>query len=233
MKLAIFDCDGTLVDSQHLIVAAMNSAFDSVGRKTLPRAQVLSIVGLSLPLAVETLLPQAGEREVAEISQAYRDAFFKLRADPSAEEPLYDGIADLIDWLHAHDEVLLAIATGKSRRGVDRIIEMHGLENRFVAISTADEHPSKPHPSMILHALNRAGAEPEDAVMIGDTTFDIAMARAAGVASVGVDWGYHDASDLDRAGPSALVKTAAELRAELARLLTLPHRGSGQEGREQ
>ncbi len=221
MKCAIFDCDGTLVDSQHLIVAAMGAAFDGVGRPRLARERVLSIVGLSLPLAVEYLLPDARPDEILEISEGYKSAFSKLRADPAAEEPFYDGVRDILDWLHEHDGVELAIATGKSRRGVDRILAMHGLDGRFAAIATADEHPSKPHPSMIVHALDMADAAPEDAVMIGDTSFDMAMARAAGVTAIGVTWGYHDVSELQRAGAQALVTTANELANALAEHLIL------------
>ena len=215
MKLAIFDCDGTLVDSQNLIVTAMHRAFASVDRAPLPRKTVLSIVGLSLPLAIERLVPEAPKSEVLKITNGYRAAFAELRTDPQALEPLYDGIEDLIHWLGSRDDVLLGIATGKSRRGVDRIIDRHGFEGRFVAISTADEHPSKPHPSMISHAVEVAGVEPSNAVMIGDTTYDIDMAHAAGVGSIGVEWGYHDVADLARAGAHALVDDVAALRSTL------------------
>lgn len=224
MKLAIFDCDGTLVDSQNMIVAAMTVAFTGVGREPLPRAQVLSIVGLSLPLAIEHLLPDSGPAEIEAITAGYRAAFATLRADPAAGEPLFPGMGEVVNWLHGHDDVLLAIATGKSRRGVDRLLALHGFENRFVAISTADEHPSKPHPSMIMHALSDAGVEPENAVMIGDTSFDVAMANAAGVTAIGVTWGYHEPEQLIRAGAHALVRTTNELSQELSRILDLPER---------
>ncbi|MEM9030382.1 MAG: HAD-IA family hydrolase [Pseudomonadota bacterium] len=226
MKLAIFDCDGTLVDSQNLIVSAMNSAFADVDRAPLPRDRVLSIVGLSLPLAIEHLLPDAPPTEIAAITAGYKSAFAELRADPAAHEPLYEGILDLLGWLHGHDETLLAIATGKSRRGVDRILQRFDLEGRFVAISTADEHPSKPHPSMIEHAMTTSGVAAEHTVMIGDTTFDVAMARAAGVAAIAVDWGYHPTEQLSGAGADVIVGSADELSRELAQRWQMPERVS-------
>ena len=216
MKLVVFDCDGTLVDSQHMIVAAMTSAFEGVGRVPLPRQQVLSIVGLSLPLAIERLVPDAKAEEIVALTDGYKSGFAAVRQRPEAHEPLYDGIREVIEWLHRQDDVRLGIATGKSRRGVDRVVEQHALQGRFATVSTADEHPSKPHPSMLDHAMAETGAKPANTVMIGDTTSDIDMALAAGVGAIGVAWGYHDARDLHAAGAHAV---AAD-RLELAEILT-------------
>lgn len=208
MKLVIFDCDGTLVDSQHLIVEAMTRAFVACGHPLLPRDHVLSIVGLSLPIAVARLLPAAEEAAVLAVAQAYRDAFGDLRRDPSHNEPLYPGIRRAVETLSAWPGAVLGIATGKSRRGVATLLARERLEGHFRTIQTADTHPSKPHPSMIREAMSEVGAAPRDTVMIGDTTFDIEMARSAGVGAIGVAWGYHPSHTLHAAGAHAVVDAA-------------------------
>ncbi len=200
MKLVIFDCDGTLVDSQGIIFAAMKGAFVAHGLTCPPRAEVLSIVGLSLQEAVARLLPDADVADVREVADAYKNAFGDLRADPAHAEPMYDGARAAIETLAARDDVLLGVATGKSRRGVRVLFEREGLTPYFTTIQTADTHPSKPHPSMIATAMVEAGATAEQTVMIGDTTFDVDMALAAGVHAIGVEWGYHPAETLRAAG---------------------------------
>ena len=132
---------------------------------------------------------------------------------------MYPGAKAAIESLVQRDDILLGIATGKSRRGVDRLLEREGWQRHFMTIQTADEHPSKPHPSMILTALAQAGTEPHRAVMIGDTTFDMAMARAAGVAALGVEWGYHSAADLTRAGAGRVIGSFGDLTPSLDRLI--------------
>lgn len=219
MKLIIFDCDGTLVDSQHIIVAAMNMAFEEHGLPKMQASQVLAIVGLSLPLAVERLLPDAHAEQIIAVSDAYRDAFGQLRRDPAHHEPLYPGILELLHDLEARDDVILGIATGKSVRGVKALLERMALEEHFFTIQTADTHPSKPHPSMIETAIAEAGADPANTLMIGDTTFDIEMARRASVRAIGVAWGYHPPDELARAGASIVASDAGHLHAELCTLL--------------
>ncbi len=211
MRLIIFDCDGTLVDSQHIIVAAMERAFAAHGLALLPRLEVLSIVGLSLPLAVGRLLPETDAATVATVTEAYRDAFHDLRREPTHHEPMFPGAFEAIEAFGKCSDVVLGIATGKSRRGVDGILERFGLTSRFVTIQTADGHPSKPHPSMLLKAMADVGAEPGHTVMIGDTTFDIEMARAAQVGAIGVAWGYHPVLALQRAGAHVIVERCGEI----------------------
>lgn len=203
-RLVIFDCDGTLVDSQHIIVAAMDMAFGAHGVAIPTRDEVLSIVGLSLGEAVARLAPAETPDRVHVLAESYKEAFGVLRRDPANQEPLYPGIADLVAALSARDDIVLGIATGKSRRGVAHVFDMHDLHPHFMTIQTADTHPSKPHPSMVLAAMAEAEASPEDTVMIGDTTFDIEMARAAGVHALGVTWGYHPPLALSRAGAHAV-----------------------------
>lgn len=189
MKLVVFDVDGTLIDSQALIVGAMDAAFDGVGLPPAGRDRVLSIVGLSLDVAVERLLPQAAALQRAAIVEGYRQAFLTRRI--ASEAPLYAGARACLDALGPREDLLLGVATGKSRRGLDAMLDHHGLRGHFVSLRTADSHPSKPHPEMLLAACADAGVAPGDAIMIGDTEFDMAMARAAGTAAIGVAWGYH------------------------------------------
>ena len=198
-RLAIFDCDGTLVDSQHNICLAMERCFADAGLAAPARDRTRRVVGLSLIEAMQAMLPEAQPADHAELAEGYKRVFQAMRADGLADEPLFDGVAELIDALEA-DGWLLGIATGKSDRGVSLCLDHHGLAGRFVTIQTADRHPSKPHPSMVEQALADAGAAPEASVMIGDTSYDMAMARAAGVTAVGVAWGYHSHDELVRAG---------------------------------
>lgn len=209
-RLAVFDCDGTLVDSQHGICTAMVRAFEDEKLAAPDRASILSVVGLSLPLAIARLLPDAERDFHDHLSELYKLAFQQLRRENAVSEPLYPGIAELIRALDA-DGWLLGVATGKSDRGLKLCLSHHGIHAHFVTLQTADRHPSKPHPSMLLTAMAEAGAAPESTVMIGDTSFDIDMALTAGVHALGVGWGYHAPADLIAAGAHAVAMDSDEL----------------------
>lgn len=197
LRLVIFDVDGTLVDSQGDIVASMTAAFGAVGLAVPARDDILGIVGLSLDVAMARLAPDA---DTPRMVQTYKDAYAALRMQKgAASSPLYPGARAALERLAQHDDVLLGVATGKSKRGLDGLIEAHGLEGMFVTRQVADFHPSKPHPSMIETALLETGVAPGHAVMIGDTSFDMDMAHSAGVTGVGVTWGYHPRSHLHAA----------------------------------
>lgn len=202
MKLVVFDVDGTLIDSQHMIVAAMTAGFEHAGLVPVARETVLSIVGLSLPMAVAALAPEASAHDQGRVVEGYRSAYLRGRMHQDAA--LYPGAQDCLDALAARDDLMLAVATGKARRGLDALIDCHGWHGRFVSLQTADFHPSKPHPAMLQAALDEAGVEASRAVMVGDTEFDVAMGVAAGARAFGVAWGYHPPARLVAAG-AALV----------------------------
>lgn len=211
LRLAVFDCDGTLVDGQASICTAMDRAFAAHALPAPDRHEVRRIVGLSLPVALRHLVPEAGEELCHALTESYKEAYRTAREAGELSEPLYDGIAALIEELHA-DGWLLGVATGKSDRGLSHILAAHSLTRFFSTLQTADRHPSKPHPAMLEAALAECLAGPEACVMIGDTGYDMEMARAAGVRAIGVDWGYHTADELREAGAAAVALDAAHLR---------------------
>ena len=210
VRLAVFDCDGTLVDGQAAICQTMEAAFASTGLVAPERNMVRRMVGLSLPYALRELAPDASDEQRHAVVEAYKTGFRDLRLSGALREPLYDGIAGLIDELSG-EGWQLAVATGKSDRGLHACLDTHGIRHRFVSLQTADRHPSKPHPAMLEAALFEAAVQPGDAVMIGDTSFDMEMAVAAGVRAIGVAWGYHEAHELREAGAVAVAETAEEL----------------------
>lgn len=196
-RLVIFDVDGTLVDSQADILAAMTAAYASENLTPPSRAAILSIVGLSLPQAFARLMPDSDAALQTRLSDAYKHAYGDNRAQTGvAGSPLFPGARAALDTLAATKGTVLAVATGKSKRGLDNLIVAHGLTGLFQSLQVADNHPSKPHPSMILQVLRETGLPAERAVMIGDTTYDIDMGHAANVATIGVAWGYHATESL-------------------------------------
>ncbi len=216
-KLVIFDVDGTLVDSQAHILAAMTAAFAARGAAPPAREAVLSIVGLSLPVAMARLAPEARPAEIDALVGAYRDSFSTTRRDAGSAQasPLYPGAAAALRRLAGRDDVLLGVATGKSRRGLAHVLGAHGLDGLFVTLQTADDHPSKPHPSMVETAMAEAGVGPEATALVGDTSFDLEMAHAAGATPIGVAWGYHPVAELRAARAHAILETFADLDAVL------------------
>nr|WP_244635754.1 HAD-IA family hydrolase [Chthonobacter albigriseus] len=196
-----------------MIVAAMTRAFLAHDLAPPPRDEILSIVGLSLPIAIARLLAGHPDREPHALVDAYKEAFFELRQSHDHHEPLFPGAREVIDELGARDDLLLGIVTGKSRRGVDAILALHGLADRFQVIRTADDAPSKPDPTMVLDAMAALGADPRLTLVVGDTTYDIEMAIAAGCRGVGVAWGYHRPAQLAAVGAEVVLSRFTDLPA--------------------
>jgi phosphoglycolate phosphatase len=220
LKLVLFDVDGTLVDSQNIIVAAQHAAFATYGLEPPSRELSLSIVGLSLVEAFTVLVGPKGP--VEGLAEAYKAAFGTLRLDPAHAEPLFPGAEECLDWLNGREDVFLGIATGKSRRGVSHLLDRHDWGTLFATIQTADDAPSKPHPAMIRQAMEVLDVAPHNTVMIGDSSYDMAMACAAGVMPIGVSWGFQPVAALREAGAGLIVHSYAELRSILSDFLTNP-----------
>lgn len=224
--LVVFDCDGTLVDSQHMILRAMAVAFAAHDLTPPPLEAVRRVVGLSLDQAVAIL---AGENEVepalvSRLVEDYKGAFHDLRANSEqadgghAQEPLYPGIREMLEALSAAGYGL-GVATGKSSRGLGKVLELHDISRFFVTVQTADRHPSKPHPAMLEAAIEEAGATAQATVLVGDTSYDILMAVAAGTGALGVAWGYHLPEELTVAGASHIADAAGDIPALVDEIL--------------
>ena len=214
--LIIFDVDGTLVDSHAHIISAMGHAFSVLMRPMPPRQDILACVGLSLPEVFYCLMPKVDheERDLAE--NVFKEYFAEQRADQS-DPGFYPGILPLLRQLHHDPQFILGVATGNSRRGLNALLEARELHSYFFTRQTADEHPSKPHPSMLYQALLETRTEACRAVMIGDTSDDRDMARAAGMRAIGVTWGYHKAHQLS--GCTHIAQTVSELLGFISQIM--------------
>ncbi len=202
MKLVIFDCDGTLVDSQNKIGINMKETFETVGLVWPGQAATRSIIGLSLLPAMQKMYPQGTLAQHEKLVKTYKEVSHRETSTQKAVMTFYDGALAAIERLRARDDVLLAIATGKSHRGALFMLEAAKLPvNAFISIQTADSAHSKPHPEMIMNAMADAGGVGgHDTVMIGDASYDMEMARAANVHALGVDWGYQSVETLENSG---------------------------------
>ena len=218
LRLVIFDCDGTLVDSQWTIIGAMGRAFANLGLSRPTDDAVRRVVGLSLHESMARLHPQGTSDQYDQLIEGYRAAFFEMRSAPDHEEPLYPGVEAVLDHIDANG-MLAAVATGKSMRGLEATLTRHGIHDRFVTLQTADRNPGKPHPAMVERAMAEAGVEPEATTVVGDTTYDVEMACAAGAYAIGVSWGYHPMEELHAAGAHAVIDRFKDLPPALTILL--------------
>ncbi|MFN3353445.1 MAG: HAD-IA family hydrolase [Brevundimonas sp.] len=192
--LAVFDIDGTLVDSRASIHRAATEAAQALGLPEPSYDRVRRIVGLSLHEALRTLEPGLTDAELADFVAAFQ-ASFRRMYDAGHEEPLYEGSAELLRRLH-RDGWRLALATGQSRKGLERNLARAGWSDMFISAHCAEDGPGKPHPAMLLAAMKACAATPETTVMIGDTGHDMRMARAAEAVGLGVAWGFHTAGEM-------------------------------------
>lgn len=211
IHLVLFDCDGTIVDSEASIWRAMADSFDAVRLPPPGRADVRRIVGLSLAEAVKTLLPEGDAGILARLESGYRSAFKKMRTDGAVDEPLFEGMHEVISTLAGMDNVLLGIVTGKSLAGLEITLENHGLRERFLTLQTACRHPSKPNPAMVEAACADLGIDAARTVVIGDTRYDMEMAVNSRTLGLGVLWGYHGRKELTQAGARTLAEKPSDL----------------------
>jgi phosphoglycolate phosphatase len=214
---AVFDIDGTLVDSRAIITACMDAAFIGAGFQAPGYEKTRRVIGLSLGAGLQYLAPDADEATRTRLLESYRDAFFTMRQDPALASPLYDGATDLLERL-ANDGWTLGIATGKSRRGLDAMMEQFGWRDQFAAHFCADDGPGKPHPHMVLENIRVVGADPRKTIVIGDSEHDMTMAVAAGASAIGVTWGFGTHTEMAAAGAKEIVDTMTTLKEVLARL---------------
>jgi len=214
-RLIVFDVDGTLVDSQQAICAAMSAAFAAQGLAPPDPADVRKQVGLSVEETMARLLPGSERDLQRRLAGSFRQAAVALRQGPDYSEPLYPGVRDLLTNL-SHPAIFFGIATGKARRGLDYTLAHHGITGLFHTLQTADINPGKPDPAMLLNAMAAVGAGVDETVFVGDTSFDMNMALSARVASVGAAWGYHATQDLRAAGAQRIIDRPEELPAALS-----------------
>ena len=210
LRLVIFDCDGTLVDSQRTIIDAMSSSFMQLGLASPTNDEIRRVVGLSLHDSVIQLYPGGTDVEHEELISGYRSAFFKMRSAPDHEEPLYPGVVAILDHIE-REGIMAGVATGKSLPGLQATLARHAIQDRFITLQTADKNLGKPHPEMVQRAMAEAGVKPQHTMVVGDTTYDIEMGRSAGAYTVGVSWGYHPAEELHAAGAHAVIDEFQEL----------------------
>ncbi|MHA1597352.1 MAG: HAD-IA family hydrolase [Alphaproteobacteria bacterium] len=219
LKLAVFDCDGTLVDSLHSIVYSMQQACIAHGAPVPASDAVRRIIGLPLETAIADLLPDLDAAAVLDIREGYRQVFSGLRSKGEVHEPLFPGTVEALDDLES-DGWMLGVATGKAHRGLISTLGTHDLEGRFVTLQTADRAAGKPHPEMLHNAMSETGVAADMTVMIGDTTFDMEMAVNAGTMAIGVAWGYHEVEELKAAGAAIVIDDFSDVTDAMAHLLT-------------
>ncbi len=211
MKLVLFDCDGTLVDSVGLIHETMRRTFAAFDKPEPAEAATRGIIGLTLDIAIARILGREhADSECVEMMAHYKSLFAPIRGE-GFQEPLYAGISGVLDELSGNDDIILGAVTGKSRKGLDMICESHGFEKLFFVSRTADDCPSKPHPAMVSECCDQTGINPAQTVVIGDAKYDMQMAKAAGAKAIGVSWGYGGVDELNKTGADAIAQTVGEI----------------------
>lgn len=212
MTLVLFDCDGTLVDSAALIHDVMERTFVQFGHEKPALAETKAIIGLTLDIAIARIQgkPHADDEAVAMMAY-YKSIFAAVRGETGFKEPLFPGIRAMLDTVFANPALVVGAVTGKSRNGLNLIMDSHGLHPHIKVSRTADDCPSKPHPAMVTECCDETGIAPARTVVIGDAIYDMQMAKAAGARAVGVAWGYAPVDQLVAAGADAIARTPADL----------------------
>ena len=207
-KLIVFDWDGTLMDSAAYIIECLQTALNDLNLPQKSDSEIKNIIGLGLKEALAVLLPEASESDLKTLTARYRDHFFSQDKETSQ---LFDGARDLVEELH-NQNYFLAVATGKGRHGLDKVLKETGLGEYFPITRCADEAHSKPHPQMLMDIIDWYGVEASETIMIGDTEYDLQMANNANAHGVGVTYGVHDEQRLLECNPLTCVSTVSELK---------------------
>ncbi|QRM56939.1 HAD-IA family hydrolase [Sinorhizobium sp. BG8] len=216
MRLVLFDCDGTLVDSAALIHEVMSRSFAAFGHALPTYEGTKSIIGLTLDIAIARLQGKAHvDSEAQAMAAHYKSIYTDVRADTGFQEPLFGGISEMMRRLEGDDGLILGAVTGKSRRGLNLIRTTHGFDKTFFVSRTADDCPSKPHPAMVTECCSEAGIDADRTLVVGDAIYDMQMAKAAGATAIGVSWGYASVDDLVAAGADHILDVPADLLAWL------------------
>lgn len=211
-RLYLFDMDGTILDSLDIIHQSMTRTFAEFGHLPPGEAETRSIIGLTLNLAIAQLLQRTVDDEAERMTVRYKEIFNEIYHAPGFSQSLFDGMRDVVETLARLDGATLGIVTGKSRNGVEQFFAMHGMHSQLSGpVRTADDCPSKPHPAMVLECCAEGGFTPAQAYVIGDSVFDMQMAKAAGARAIGVSWGYNAPHQLLDAGADAIAEDAAHL----------------------
>lgn len=218
--LILFDVDGTLIDSGAIIIGAQIRTAEELGLVFPGREAGFAVVGRTLDDALVDLF--GNKAPVDMMVSTYSRIFRSLRGTPGFEENMFEGVPAMLAQLAQRPNTRLGIATGKRAHGVEHIITLHHWEGLFATVQNADTAPSKPHPGMILNGMAAIGAEPQRTVMIGDSVHDMAMARAAGVTPIAVDWGFQPSSLLVEAGAAVVAHQVADLPRLIGKILG-PH----------
>ena len=211
-KLFLFDCDGTILDSVGIIHESMVRTFGEAGFTLPTENQTRSIIGLTLNHAIARILKRDIDAEVETMTARYKQHFHRIYNQPDFSQSLFDGMGDLITELALRENTTLGVVTGKSRRGMEMFFAKHGFADDFEIVRTADDCPSKPHPAMVLECCAEMHIAPENTIVIGDSVFDMEMAKAAGAQAIGVAWGYNEVALLRAAGADSIAGDADELK---------------------
>ncbi|MDF1749284.1 MAG: HAD-IA family hydrolase [Alphaproteobacteria bacterium] len=210
-RLIVFDCDGTLVDSGHIIVDTMTLVWQGAGLMPPSADLIRHQIGTSLDHAIMALHPEGDPETLEQLTLACRKAFVSDRAAGKYEEPLYESCSGVLETLSAVDHYVLGVATGKGRRGLEHTLGRHGIAHHFTVLKTSEDGPGKPNPDILNDAMSEMGVSPWQTVVIGDTIFDVTMAVRAGAQAIGVSWGYHAPEMLRDAGAIAVADHFTEL----------------------
>lgn len=210
-KLAIFDWDGTVMDSIGRIVSSMQNAAKEIDLPIPDQRDVENIIGLTLPTAAKKLFPQVTKEQISQLLALYKEEYL---FGNKVATPLFDGIIELLEGL-TKQGTLIAVATGKGREGLNRVMAETDTTHYFKATRCGDEGESKPHPEMLEYLLTHFNVAASEAVMIGDTNFDLEMAKNANVDSIGVTFGVHPEEILSQYNPVKIVHNVAELHGVL------------------